>query len=83
MIRKLSFNHTLKKGGATGWYIDLTLPRLHKTSKVLAIVNTHLLCVDCVPLAVLWSVDDSDQPAGRPSHRELVETPGWGRMGLY
>ena len=33
VIRTLSFHRTLKRGGETGWYIDLTAPRLHKTSK--------------------------------------------------
>lgn len=33
VIRTLSFGRTLKKHGATGWMIDLTLPGLHKTSK--------------------------------------------------
>ena len=33
VIRKLSWENTLKRGGDTGFYIDLTAPRLHKTSK--------------------------------------------------
>jgi len=33
VIRKLSWGHTLKRGGGTGYFIDLTAPRLHKTSK--------------------------------------------------
>ena len=33
VIRTLSHGRTLKKGGDTGWYIDLTTPRLHKTVK--------------------------------------------------
>ena len=33
VIRKLSWGNTLKRGGGTGFFIDLTAPRLHKTSK--------------------------------------------------
>ena len=33
VLRRLSFGRTLRKGGDTGWLIDLTAKNLHKTSR--------------------------------------------------
>lgn len=33
VLRRLAFGRTLRKGGHTGWFIDLTAKNLHKTSR--------------------------------------------------
>ena len=68
VLRRLAFDRTLRKGGDTGWYIDLTAKNLHKTSKCASLVlmiRCVLSCTDSCPS--LWQFTGQACSAFRPS----------------